>query len=348
MAIDRGNPEPDLSALQAKARSTDFYELLRRLEQPGQRFGRSGGSARDPARLGQPIRMAFAASDVESLELPADGSVPRVSVNAIGLFGPEGPMPLHLTKWIMDRASNRWFAGDQSGATSDMAFLDFANVLQHRMIGFFWRAWADMRPEVQYAHDNGGSVGAMIRAFAGLGLDRAALPSDGQTYAKLRHATSLFQRVESPRRLVEFLASETGQSVEIIEFIGVWNDIPTHLQTRLGQTAARLGDTAVVGARFFDRGNRSEIRLGPLSYDDYLGFLDLPEKRRVLREALRFVSGGSMQFDVRLMLAADAVPDPELSWARLGQSTWVGDVGWSPRGDLVIRDFTAEARNLAA
>ncbi|MDA8586565.1 type VI secretion system baseplate subunit TssG [Rhodobacteraceae bacterium] len=347
MAVDRRHPQPDLKALQDKARSTDFYELLRRLEQPGKRFGRSGGAASDPARLGQAIRLAFATGDIEALDLPEDGSAPQVAVNAIGLFGPEGPMPLHLTKWMMDRASNRWFAGDKSGATSDRAFLDFVNVLQHRMIGFYWRAWADRRPEVQHVHDAGGSIGSMMRALAGIGLAEVGAFGGGSD-AKLRHATTLFQRTESPRRLVEYLSSEIGHAIELIEFIGVWNVIPYHLQTRVGLGASRLNDDAVVGARFFDRSNRSEVRIGPLGYDDYMSFIDDPDKQRALRLALRFVSGGAMQFDVRLMLSADAIPDPRLRQARLGQSLWLQTDGLHPRGDFMFRDFAAEPRKTAA
>ncbi|MEO0916190.1 MAG: type VI secretion system baseplate subunit TssG [Pseudomonadota bacterium] len=347
MASDHRHAPPDLSDLQAKARSTEFYEVLRRLEQPGLRFGRSGGAGREPARLGQHIRMAFATSDVEALDVPSDGSTPRVSVNAVGLFGPEGPMPLHLTKWIMDRASNRWFAGDQTGASADRAFLNFANVLQHRAIAFYWRAWADMQPGVQFPHDNGGSVGAMVRALAGLGLTEDGRAGEA-SHAKLRHATSLFQRVESPRRLLELLRSETGYRVELVEFVGVWNVIPDRLQSRLGRTAVRLGDSAVIGKRFFDRGNRVELRLGPLNRDEYLSFLDDPKKQGTLRDALRFASGGAMQFDVRLMLAEGDVPQPRLSSARLGQTTWIGHDGKTVRGDLVLRDFANAPRRMAA
>ena len=349
MALDRRHAQHDLKVLKAKARSTDFFELLRRLEQPGKRFGRAGGADNDPARLGQKIRLSFAACDVEDIELgEREDDIPHVAVNAIGLFGPEGPMPLHVTKWMMDRASNRWFAGDQAGATADTAFLDFANALQHRMIAFYWRAWADMRPEVQYPHGNGGSVGAMLPALAGIGLGGPEALSKTGTTAKLRHATSLFQRVQGPRRLVEYLASETGHPVELMEFVGVWNDIPAHLQTRLGKASARLGVDAVVGARFFGRSNRAEVRLGPLSYDDYIAFLEDADTRHRLRQALRFVSGGAMQFDVRLMLAADAVPQPKLASLRLGQTTWIGADGLTDRGDLVIRDFTSRVQDAAA
>ena len=147
---------------------------------------------------------------------------------------------------------------------------------------------------------------------------------------------------------MEFLATETGHPVELVEFVGVWNVLPEHLQTRLGQSSSRLGQDAVVGARFFDRSNRAELRVGPLSYDAYMAFLDDREKRRNLREALRFVSGGAMQFDVRLMLAADAVPAPKMPDVRLGQSTWIGADGKTVRGDLVMRDFTAGTWEMAA
>ena len=156
------------------------------------------------------------------------------------------------------------------------------------------------------------------------------------------------QRTESPRRLVEYLTSEIGHPVELIEFIGVWNDIPEHLQTRLGQASASLGESAVVGARFFDRSNRVEVRVGPLTFAEYTAFFDDQRKQQDLRQALGFVSGGAMQFDVRLMLSADDVPEPRLSDVRLGQSLWTECKGQDPRGDFVFRDFASAGRKVAA
>ena len=348
MAVNDRHTQPDLKALQADAKSMDFFELLRQLESSGKRFGQGGGASRDPARLGQPIRMSFAASDVVEVTPGANSAPPNVTVNVVGLFGPEGPMPLHLTKWMLDRASNRWFAGGDTNATSDTAFLDFGNVLQHRMIAFYWRAWADMRPDVQYSHGTGGSVGAMVRALAGVGLDTEDASAHEEAGAKLRHATSLFQRVHNPRRMVEYLASELGQPVELIEFVGVWNDIPSHLQSRLGRTGVQLGTDAVVGARFFERQSRAEVRIGPLPFDEYVAFFDDPERGEVLHRALRFVASEGMSFDVRLVLRAEDVPAPELDRLRLGQVGWLGSGQGTDRSDMVIRDFTNRTEAQAA
>ena len=47
----------------------------------------------------------------------AEGSPARVTVNNLGLLGPEGPMPLHLTRWVLDRLSQRWFDGASARET---------------------------------------------------------------------------------------------------------------------------------------------------------------------------------------------------------------------------------------
>lgn len=343
MAVSRRNAELDVNKA-ITPQSMDFFELLRQLETPQRRFGRSGDPKFDPARLGQAIRLAFAASDIVSVSKPdTPEHPPKVAVNVFGLFGPEGPMPLHLTRWMLERASNRWFAGDDENATSDTAFLDFGNMLQHRMISFYWRAWADLRPEVQMSHGTGGEVTNMIRALAGVRPTQTAGANIERSKAKLRHATSLFQQVQSPDRLTEYLATVTGQSVELTEFVGVWTDIPVRLQTKLGQKSSRLGVDAIVGSRFFERENRAEIKIGPLDLKDYKSFLDDPEQADELRHALYFAMGHGMEFDICLSLKVSEMPAPRLGEVRLGQIAWLGHPNGATAEDMKFRRFTQSA-----
>ena len=321
--------------------STDFFELLRRLEKPGQRFGRDGN---EPARLGQPIRLAFATTDVTSMSVDDAYGPAKVSVNVIGLFGPEGPMPLHVTRWMFERASNRWFAGDDANATSDTAFLDFGNLLQHRMITLYWRAWADARPEVQIQHGKGGRDLATVRALAGTGLEAA---DDNHSTAKVQHATSLFQKLKSPKRLTEYLATVTGEKVRLREFVGTWTDIPKPLQSRLGQSGARLGQDTVVGSRFFERASHAEICL-ELGLEAYTRFLDSEKTKSELRHALSYAMGHEISFDLRLELRADEVPKPQIGTLRLGQIAWLGKVKTATADDMVQRRITGGEPHEAA
>ncbi|WP_287284589.1 type VI secretion system baseplate subunit TssG, partial [Mesorhizobium sp.] len=178
MADDARQSLPDLGKLDpVRAEELDdtfdFFELLRRLEQRGGLFGYSGRADREPARLGQHVRLSFSAKDVVEFreakdKTPGNDGVPaRVTVANLGLMGPEGPMPLHLTRWVLDRLSQRWFTGADARQTSDTTFVDFVNILQHRMIALYYRAWADAHPAVQVERAVGGRVRAMLEAMAG-------------------------------------------------------------------------------------------------------------------------------------------------------------------------------------
>ena len=184
MADGPGQPRPDLGFRSPDPEEIGFFELLRRLERDGLRFGRSGGAGSEPARLGQRARLAMATRDVAGFTPPGDTTPAQVEVEVLGLFGPEGAMPLHMTRWIMARQSERWFtaadSGGQGRVTADTTFLDFCNMLQHRQLALFWRAWADLHPEVGVEHAGGDRVTAMLETLAGLGSPVCERPIAGQ------------------------------------------------------------------------------------------------------------------------------------------------------------------------
>jgi len=351
MADDARNARPDIEALVEDTASMDFFELLRRLETGDRRFGRGGGAAQEPARLGQGVRLTFATSDIAEVRLPdRPGAPPNVSVNVIGLLGPEGPMPLHLTRWVMQRLSNRWFAGESERAMSDTAFLDFCNMLQHRAMALYWRAWADNRSDVQVSNADGGQVTALLRSLAGVGLPGTRGGDTARSAMKLRHATSLATLPHGPDRLVRYLESVVGTRVELREFVGVWSDLPERLQSRLGTASAVLGRSAVAGSRVFERHARAEIRIGPLSRQGFLSFLDDASRAEDLRHALHFAAGHGVAFDLRLVLAAGDVPEPRLGGVRLGRTAWLRSKPGGDADELSIRrsGSPADGEELAA
>lgn len=336
MADDPRHPRADLNAAPPVA-GMDMFELLRQLERPGVRFGRSGP---DPARLGQEARQSFATSDVASVTAGGPGQRAQVAVNALGLTGPEGPLPLHMTRWILQRLSNRWFAGAGQGASADTAFLDFANLLQHRMIALYWRAWADARPEIHVAHGDGERITAMLRALAGIGLTGELTEDPRLDGSKLHHATSLAQQVRGPGRLTGFLQTLLKMPVTVVEWKGHWTDLPARLQSRLGNRHCGLGTGAVAGARVFDRQSRAELRLGPLSLAQFTGFLVDDDGRARLRHALLFAMGTEIAFDLRLVLRADDVPPARLGDSRLGRTAWLAPVPGRDADDLCFSAIT--------
>jgi type VI secretion system protein ImpH len=328
------------------ALATGFFELLRQLESGGQRFGRTGTPEDEPARLGQRIRLSVATRDIAGFRPPRDGRAAEVDVEVLGLFGPEGAMPLHITRWVMERLSQRWFVGDDA-ATSDTTFLDFCNMLQHRHLGLFWRAWADARGDVQIERGTGGRVQAMIDALAGVGLP--GLRRDAEDTALMRrHATSLAGEPHGAERLTRLLADLLGAPVSLVEFVGEWMEIPARLQTRLCAPSASLGRTATIGPRVFQRQTRAELVVGPVGLPAYRRILEDAALRTRLRHAIRFVVGREIAHDLRLVLARDEVPDPALGRAQLGRTAWLSPPRRADARDLRLYAVSADTMDAAA
>lgn len=338
MADDARQSRPDLTdPLEGiPPEAMDFFELLRRLERGGLGFARGGRPGDEPARLGQQVRMAFAVQDVARWRPATDRAPAEVRVVNFGLLGPEGPMPLHLTRWVFDRLSQRWFSQGDAEAVRDTTFVDFANLLQHRMIGLYYRAWADSRPEVQVERAAGGRVAGMLGALAGMGLPGTRADADLDAL-KLRHATSLGHLIDGPERLTRLLADALGVRVSLAEFVGVWMPVPARLQTRLGGPLAQLGRTATVGARSFQRQTRVELRLGPLTRAQFARLSPGGAALERVRRIARHVVGEALDLDLRLILARGEIPDARLGAAQLGRNGWLAHRRADDAADLRLR-----------
>lgn len=323
MADDARQPLPDIGA--APTEAYDFFELLRQLERPGGAlFGHTGRPEREPARLGQHVRLGFATQDVVRFEPGSDKGPARVTVANIGLLGPEGPLPLHITRWVLDRLSQRWFGGADAHQTSDTTFVDFVNTLQHRMIALFYRAWADAHPAVQVERRVGGRVRSMLEAMSGMGLPGTSNPEEPDLDAvKLRQAAAIACQVDGPERLTLFIAEAFKVPVQLKEFVAAWLPIPVPLQTRVGSAHAQLGRGATIGPRSFTRQSRIELRIGPLDFQTYLEFLPGSRRLAVLRRAVSDLIGEVLDVDLKVVLAREEVPAARIGAARIGRTAWL-------------------------
>ena len=138
----------------------DFYQTLRRLEclyghKP--RWGRALRPVDEPVRLGQDPDLAFAPSALSSFE-SADGAIPRLQVRLFGLFGPNGPLPMHLTEYARERLRHH----------ADGTLCRFLDIFHHRFIALFYRAWAQAQPHVNYDRPKDDRFATYVGAFLGI------------------------------------------------------------------------------------------------------------------------------------------------------------------------------------
>jgi type VI secretion system protein ImpH len=216
------------------------------------------------------------------------------------------------------------------------------------MIALFYRAWADAHPAVQVERKGGGRVKSMLQALAGIGMPDTRKSDDtlGIDPVRLQQAAALAHQAEGPERLTLFLAEALRAPVRLIEFLPTWVNVPAALQTRIHRSYAALGRDAAIGPRTFQRQSRIELRIGPLSFDDFKALLPGGKRLAALKAAIRELIGSVLDVDLRIVLRRDEVPPARLGEACLARTAWLappagrGDaedmrlrtaVGWHPR-----------------
>jgi type VI secretion system protein ImpH len=320
---------PLLDAFAEEPERFDFFAALRLWEaaypdRPRLGEGRRAGD--EPLRLGQPPHLAFPPAQLAGFAPASDGRPPRLAAYLFGLFGPQGPLPLHLTVHARDRLRRH----------QDSSFGDFCDVFHHRMLAFFYRAWADARPTVEqdrplqdrFARRLGTLSGLATPAFMG----RHALPDRFVLYA-----AGLFAMQSRPAEmLARLVAGFFKVPVRVEEFVGAWLEIPPADRARLG--TARLGRDAVLGVHRFERGQRFRLELGPLTFAQFRRLLPHGDALRLLQALVHLAVGPELDWDARLVLRREEVPAARLDGGtRLGWTSWL----WTAyrahdAGDLVL------------
>jgi type VI secretion system protein ImpH len=310
------------AALAQRPWAFDFYQALRLLEcafPEHPRLGRSARAAEDPVRLGQAPDLAFAPASLAGFTPGGEDEVARLSVLFFGLFGPNGPLPLHLTEYARERLRHK---------PSDATFARFADVFHHRMLSLFYRAWADARPAVNFDRPRTDRYAVYVGATFGMGLRSLRERDAVSDLTKLHYAGTLACQTRHAEGLEGMLSDFFKIPVAIEQFVGRWIDLPRHGCWRLGESAetGTLGRTATVGARVWDRQQEFRIVAGPLSLADYRSLLPDHEPLARLAALVRGYVGDELAWKLNLVLQREEKPPLVLGGTgQLGWTTWLAN-----------------------
>ena len=321
-----------LQALSAAPYAFDFYQALRRIEcaYPDRpRIGEARRPQDDPIRFGQDPSLAFATSTLTAFVPGEEGHPPRLIESFFGLFGPNGPLPLHLTEFARDRLRN---AGDRT-------MVRFLDVFHHRMISLFYRAWARAQPTVTRDRADNDRFSLYLGALVGLAVPSLHGRDSVPDAAKLSFAGLLGRQAKNAEGLESILRAFFRVPVKIEPLVAHWMMLPEELYTRLGQRgSSQLGGTAVLGNRVWDLQSKFRVVIGPLSADQYERFLPGQGSYQRLADWIRNYAGYEFKWDCRLVLKRDEVPPLMLGYTgKLGWTTWLGTrLSDSDADDLVL------------
>ncbi|HEY6359562.1 MAG TPA: type VI secretion system baseplate subunit TssG [Vicinamibacterales bacterium] len=307
-----------LASLAAVPYRHDFYQALRRLEclYPDKpRWGRALRPGDEPVRLGQEPDLAFAPAPLAALETGESGKPPRLQVRLFGLFGPNGPLPTHVTEYARERLRH---AGDPTLSR-------FLDLFHHRFLALFYRAWAQAQPHVNRDRPEDDRFSTYVGAFLGVSPASFRYRDTLPDLAKFFHVGALVRQVRNSEGLAAILQHFFRVPVKVEEFVGHWMWLGPRERTLLTPAAAALGAGAVLGSRVWDRQHKFRIHLGPLTLAQYEGFLPGSAILRKLVDWVRLYLCFELDWDVRLVLRKNQVPPLTLGGGRqLGWTTWLG------------------------
>jgi len=309
-----------LQALAAEPHTFDFHQALRRVEVAFRELPRWGEAAKprdEPLRLGQDPSFEFVPSAVRSFVAATEQAKARLRVGFLGLFGPQGALPLHLTEYARERIR-------QAG---DATFASFVDLFHHRMLVLFHRAWSQSRATVSRDRPDRDAFKTYVGAAFGHGLPAQEGADAVPDRAKLQFAGLFAMASRPPDGLRAVLSGYFGLPVHIREFMGEWLELHDEDRFRLGHSmrVSSLGRSTVLGRRIFSRSHKFRVVLGPLGEADFSSFLPQAPGLSQLSALVRAYAGPQLAWDLELIPAADALTQLSLGRAgRLGLSAVLG------------------------
>ena len=312
------DPLTHLERLSETPEKHHFFHALRVLDSAFGEAAPIGEAARprdDKVRFGQEAELKFPPSTVARFTPPTEGKPARLINRFFGLFGPHGPLPIHMTEYARDRQRNH----------RDPTLVEFANILTHRLTTLLYKAWKSGQPAPSFDRGKNDEFERKVAAIAGYHGTHLRGADAFPDLAKRHYAGLLAQGAKNAEGLQSMLQSYFGVPVVLEEFVGAWLRLEPDDQWQLGGPVA-LGETTSVGEKVWSRNAKFRIRIGPLLLEDYKRFLPGGAALDQLTAAVRNYVGDALDWDVNLVLAAKERPDTVMGQSfQLGEVSWIGD-----------------------
>lgn len=318
----------------------EFFQAVRLLEKiyPERRpVGRETLPENEVVRFRTRMSLDFPASEIHELEEIfdelTDQKTLEMYINFMGMGGPIGVLPIHYTELMIDRARYR-----------DRAMWAYLDIYTHRAVSLFFRAWEKYRFPIQYERGNDHFTEYLFD-FAGLGTTGMRGKMNLDEESLLPYVGLIAQKPHSAIALQQIVADYFGIEAAINQFFGQWIDLEAENITVVGRLNHELGYTTIVGTRVWEQQCKFRLRLGPLSFKQFLGFLPNGTANKPLDSIVRFMVGLEFDYDVQLILKANEVPSCILTTRAmrrpmLGWSSWLKTKPFEQDDEQVILNMS--------
>jgi type VI secretion system protein ImpH len=321
----------------------DLFRVLREFERTyanKPRIGDSSVLAQEIITIAQDPFMAFPDTDISGFDEAPNGT-PRVFARFLGLFGPQGALPLTTTEevfaWLWQRR--------------DLSFPRFGDIFANRFRQLFFRAWADARPIAQYDRPKEDRFSAFVGSFAGIGSRAFQNRDDVNDIAKLPFSGLVASRIKSARRLGQLLRGVFGLDVHIRERLGTWLVFEPSDQMAVGARGSSLGTDTFLGLRSYSINDKFRISIRTRNLKEYEDLLPSGTMADHVADLVFFYVGHRYEYDVELARPARLAPPTRLGASgQLGWTSWVAPKPVPEDDETYLTDarFNLSERRMAA
>jgi type VI secretion system protein ImpH len=313
-----------LERLRAEPWRHGFFALLRRFgaRQGVAPIGMAMRPSIEPFRLGQRPVLTFAPSEIAGVS-EMHGRL-KVRLSGLGMLGPNGPLPIHMTEMARDREEFR----------RDTTTVDFFDSFHHRFFTVFYRAWASSQAAAGLDRRDNERFSFYVASMTG--LDVSEISNDILSpHARIAASAHTVREARNPDALCQTLSHYFSVPVAIEENIFHWITLASADCGRFGIPGqnAVMGQGAIMGSVAPDRQGRFRIVVGPLDLESYLSFTPLGKNLPALVEWVRCFVSHEYEWELKLLVRHDCAPPARMGGEhRLGWSAWLGH---SPAGQPV-------------
>jgi len=254
----------------------------------------------------------------------------QMEVNLIGLTGAMGVMPFHYTELVLQRKK-----------VKDDTLEHFLNLFNHRITSLFYQASIKYRLPLQYerndlfnpAHPRQAPQTRALMALIGLGSDGLTNRLHTRDESLIYYGGLFNQQIRTTSNLQQILGAHFRIPVEIMQFVGQWQDLIDDVRSKLpdlenpqGRNAV-LGGSAMLGRKGWFAQSKIYILLGPLSKKQLKKFAPGTTTLKALNELVRLYVGLEIDYDFIIRIHKKDIPgktrlscnDPPI----IGWNTWL-------------------------
>jgi type VI secretion system protein ImpH len=301
--------------------SPGWFGLVRSLEKARPELPRLGTAAHprnENVRFGQIPFLRFPPGEIADIgEGRSAGIDAVIQVYFFGLLGVNGPMPLDFTHYVFRRSNNQF----------DHTWRRFLDIIHHRFLTLFYRAFARNEQAVSFDRENDDPVTDIFKSLAGLPPDQA-FKDPRQEFHFLGHPHQFGMKVKSRAVLEDILRRGFHRDITVKEMVMASYDIPPENRAVLGsRDTATLGVNLQIGRSYYSAREKFEIRIGPVDYGICRRLLPGEPGFALMAGIVSLYLDRPLDYDLVFSINGDSIPRPALGGpaAYLGGS-WIGQV----------------------